>query len=489
MAILTIRQNQTEKEIYFEGKGILNDVLREAGCRYAQPCGGRGVCGKCAVEITGAVSEPNSAEKRVGKRLSCQAVLLGDAQVVLPDCAEIQQIEFGEECLPTMLMPMEGRYGAAVDIGTTTLVLKVYELSTGKCVGTAVAGNPQVIVAADVIGRIDASMKGQKPYLKELITKAMDGMLRRACQEASVKEAEVDVLVVSGNTTMLYLLTGRDTASLSCAPFEADWLFDEQIRVLGRKAYLPPCMNAFVGADITGAVMYAGMCKKEEISLLCDIGTNGEIALWKEGKLYVASTAAGPAFEGAGISCGCGSVNGAIDKVWVESGVIKAHTIGNAQAVGVCGSGLIDALAAMLKNDVIDETGAMEAEAYMLEEGIFIRREDVREIQLAKAAIAAGIDTLLETAGVSVDEIANFYLAGGFGSHMNVSSAIEIGLIPEGLQSKVHVLGNAAVAGAAQLLLERNKLAEVRSIAECAVSVNLGGNEVFNGKYIDKMFF
>ena len=248
-------------------------------------------------------------------------------------------------------------------------------------------------------------------------------------------------------------------------------------------------MNAFVGADITCAVLASGMCDRNETALLCDVGTNGEIALWKDGALFVSSTAAGPAFEGAGISCGVSSVRGAIDRVWTEHDRVCVHTIGDAPAVGVCGSGLIDAVAAFLDTEQIDETGAMEADALPLAEGIMLTRADVRAVQLAKAAIAAGILTLMETAGVSPDEVSAVYIAGGFGSHLNVDSAARIGLIPPALAKRVKVLGNAALTGAARLLLDRREHDRAREIARRARHVALGGNPRFNERYMDQMFF
>ena len=240
----------------------------------------------------------------------------------------------------------------------------------------------------------------------------------------------LDALVLTGNTTMLYLLTGRNPEPLSHAPFVADCLFDMESRVLERNAYLPPCMNAFVGADISCAVLAAGQCDKDAVSLLVDIGTNGEIALWKDGTLYVASTAAGPAFEGAGISCGCASLRGAIDRVWLQDGQLRAHTIGEQRAVGICGSGLIDAVAMLLEKGEIDETGATESERLELRDGIALLPKDIRAVQLAKAAIAAGIETLMQSAGVGPEHIETLYIAGGFGSHLDVRSAAAIGLFP-----------------------------------------------------------
>ena len=212
---------------------------------------------------------------------------------------------------------------------------------------------------------------------------------------------------------MLYLLTGRNPACLSRAPFEADCTFGEEYALPGRRCYLPHCLHAFVGADTTCALLAGGMLEKQETALMCDIGTNGEIALWHRGQLYVASTAAGPAFEGTGISCGCGSIPGAIDRVRVEHGALHIHTIGGRKPVGLCGSGLVDAVAALLEMGIIDETGAMEDAAFLLAEGVQLTRRDVRALQLAKAAMAAGMDSLLHAAGCPAEDVAAVYLAGG----------------------------------------------------------------------------
>ncbi len=486
MPKLTIRQNGTARELIFEGTPILGDLL---GTDAQHPCGGRGVCGKCAVEVSGCVSESNDAEKKAGTRLSCQVVLLGDAEVVLPDKKVMEQIETSGGDALTASAPMEGRLGAAIDIGTTTMALRLYDLKTGAQIGDSAMLNPQTSIAADVMGRIGAALNGSLETLQQQVQSAIRTLIDEACAKAGKPANEVDSLVVTGNTTMLYLLTGRNPESLSHAPFEADCLFGLTEMLLDRTCCLPACMNAFVGADITCALLESGQCERDEVSLLCDIGTNGEIALWKNGELFVTSTAAGPAFEGAGISCGCSSVRGAIDRVWAEDGALHIHTIGEAEAVGICGSGLIDAIAASLSLELIDETGAMDDDEIELAPGVALQPKDVRAVQLAKAAIAAGIETLLETANVSLSEVSTLYIAGGFGNHLDVNSAAAIGLIPEELSSRVKAIGNASLAGASRLLLDQNAMRSAQEIAEKSQHVNLGGNPKFNEHYIDQMLF
>ncbi len=488
MAKLTVWQDGICRELEFTPDALLCDVLLKAGFEVARPCGGNGTCGKCAVTLSGQVSAPNAQEQKAGQRLACQARLLGDATVVLPDSKKISQIETAVNLEGFAPSSAQSGYAAALDIGTTTLAMQLYELQSGVCIGQAGMENPQRAIAADVMGRIGAALEGQGPLMQQQIARAAADLLTAVCRQAGIAESQVGSLVITGNTTMLYLLTGRDPQCLSHAPFEADTLFDTDATFLGKPAYLPPCMNAFVGADITCAVFASGMCRQSDTALLCDIGTNGELALWKDGHLYVTSTAAGPAFEGAGICCGVGSIPGAVDRVWVENDRIRIHTISDAPAVGVCGSGLLDAIAAGLQLEIIDETGAMEEEM-VLSEGVVLQPKDVRAVQLAKAAIAAGIQTLLETAGVSRQDVKRVYIAGGFGSHLDVDNAAAIGLIPKDFVPKVSVMGNAALSGAVAILLNREHRETIRDIAKRSSHVNLGGNPKFNEHYMEQMFF
>lgn len=485
MARLTIRQGTEERYIDFLHETKLTELLEAVGHPVLRPCGGRGSCGKCAVSLFGQVSTPNEAEQKLGVRLACQATVLGDAEVELPESGPIEQVQ-ANTITPVLKTPMAGRFGAAIDLGTTTIVLQVYDLQSGERIGQATALNPQTSVAADVMGRIDAAIKQGTDKLQTQVLQVLEQLLTEACGNLA---HQVDLLVITGNTTMLYLLTGREPECLAHAPFIADTLFDTYAELLGRTAYLPACMNAFVGADITCAVLACGMCDTTGISLLCDIGTNGEIALWKDGTLYVTATAAGPAFEGAGISCGCSSVRGAIDQVWAKDGNLQIHTIGDTAAVGICGSGLIDMIAALRSLNLMNRSGAAVHKEIELADGIKFLQKDIRAVQLAKAAIGAGILTLLDVAQVSCIEIETLYLAGGFGSHLNISSAVEIGLLPQELESRVKVVGNAALTGAAQMMLDQGSLEKAREIVSHIKHVNLGGNPVFNRNYMEQIVF
>ena len=523
---------------------LLSQACADAGFPLDLVCGGQGKCGKCKVDIArmgkkesvlacifkvdsdmevwlkeeqlsrdgSILTEGKSThERRLDPALTrtcytrqqltpdhCGAALSGVSLAVARRYSRLTAQNVGEITFTRYrdtVIAVDGGdqsrqcYGAAVDIGTTTVALSLYDLQTGVCMAQTGMLNPQTAAAADVMGRIGAAMAGESDRLRAQVTEAIRALLLRACAQAAIDETAVESLAVTGNTTMLYLLTGRNPASLSRAPFQADCLFDETVALCGRQAYLPPCMHAFVGADITCAVLDSGLCEKRGVALLCDVGTNGELALWKDGTLLVTSTAAGPAFEGAGISCGCGSVRGAVDRVIVRDGQLSVHTIGEERAVGVCGSGLIDGVAAALSLGAVDETGAMEGDSFELTEDVRLTPGDIRAVQLAKAAVAAGIDTLLDEAGVRAEDAADFLIAGGFGSCLNVENAAAIGLFPGALSLRARPIGNAALSGAARLLLNVNEREHAREIVRRSKHVNLGGNPAFNQHYMDRMMF
>ncbi len=469
---LSLRMQDTVRRISFTGTPLLMHVLQAHGVAFAHPCGGRGTCQKCAVEVQGAVSAPSESERDSGVRLSCQLRLLGDCEVTLS--ATIGDLTQDDS------KPQTGAVLMAADIGTTTLEIKLFDATTKELLRHTTMLNPQVAFAADVIGRVTAAMEGRGDAMRTQLQSALLGVLNDGMT--------VEGAVITGNTVMLSIVTGRSVAAFAKAPFVPEDLFGQTEQVLGLAAYLPPCTGAFTGADLTCAILQSDMTEKADTALLCDIGTNGELALWHHGKLLVTSTAVGPAFEGAGISCGMGGVAGAIDKVWAMQNTLDARVIGGGTPLGICGSGLIDAVAALLQLGWIDRHGTMEDDTVPVAGGVTLTRQDIRQVQLAKAAVAAGIEMLLDTAGVRAAEVQTLYIAGGFGSHLNPRSAAAIGLYPAVLAPKVQVLGNAALDGAVQLLDEKKRpLAE--AIAKAAQPVPLSGNPLFAEKYLRHMEF
>ncbi len=488
MSVLTFKDNGKIINIDFSGQPLLRDLLEREGVALFSPCGGKGTCGKCAVKLSGNASEPNAKEVAFGCRLACQTVLLGDAQCELinkpEDFSYIQA-----DSLNVNPSDIKNSFSVAMDLGTTTVALKLFD-KAGKCLGVESAMNPQRSVSADVMGRIDYALQANAEHLQRQITHCLKGLIASACRKCGISEEEIGEIIITGNTAMLYLLCGYSPKSIACAPFEADELFGKYISE-PMKAYLPSCINAFVGADTVCAVMASGMCEKKDTALLCDIGTNGEIALWKNGRLYVTSTAAGPAFEGAEISCGCGAIEGAVNRVELAREGISAHTIGNKAAVGICGSGLLDAVALFLRLGYIDSDGNTASGLSITANGgtVTLVQEDIRALQLAKSAIRSGIEVLLSRTDTDMGEIKAFYLAGGFGNNLSASSAAEIGLIPKSLEDKVIPIGNAALNGASMLLFNKKLMKKAEAMAEDAVHIQLGGEADFNEAFIKNMGF
>jgi uncharacterized 2Fe-2S/4Fe-4S cluster protein (DUF4445 family) len=307
----------------------------------------------------------------------------------------------------------------------------------------------------------------------------------------------IDTVVLTGNTTMLYLLTARDPTCLSRAPFEADELFGRDAlpeelffpAVPKARLYLARSMSAFVGADITTALLASQICERPEKALMADIGTNGEIALWDGKSLRCCSTAAGPVFEGAEISQGMQGRPGAIDRVTRKDSKVSCHVIGSDKAVGLCGSGVIDAVAVLCDLEIIDESGYMEESPYHLTPEVALTAKDVRMVQLAKSAVCAGILTLLDASAMEMEELQRLAVAGGFGSFLNLHSAARIGLFPPELENRADVLGNAALSGASMILLSRAWLGRSIELANQAETVDLTTSPVFTKYYIDCMEF
>jgi len=478
---------------------ILSEVLEGE-----KPCGGHGKCGKCKIVVHGCISDPGPSEVRLlspeelaaGVRLACLTKATGDCVVERLSGDEKTAI-ITDGSLPAFpLAPLFSTYGVAIDLGTTTLAARLYDPS-GKLLAETARLNPQSKWGADVISRIESAMAGKSDLLADSIRRALDEILLRLAKDAGITPREIDGISITGNTTMLSLLCGESVEPLAHAPFAAKRLFGETLAAgeLTFSSVLPetpvyflPCIAAFVGADMTAALLAAEI-EKNKTALLIDIGTNGEMALWHDGQLTVCSTAAGPAFEGIGISMGMRGAEGAIDKVHLSGGEWKVHVIGDTEPRGICGSGLVDAIACMLESEVIDDSGYLEEEKFVIRPPVSLTPKDVRMVQLAKSAISAGLLTLMENGRVTPEEISVLYIAGGFGNYLNTKSAAAIGLLPADLTNKVRFVGNAALYGAAMLLLNGAFAPTLNRLAENASVLDLSCSAVFSERYIDGIIF
>ncbi len=469
-----------------------------------RPCGGHGKCGKCRVLVRGNLSEPSEAELQVlsqdeiagGIRLACLTQALGDCEVEYFKDAKVSQI-VTDGVLPEFeLSPSFSNYGVAIDIGTTTLAARLYDVK-GNMLAEVSRLNPQSKWGADVISRIEAALDGKEKELAKAIRQELDGILSELGDIAKISSKEFDGVVITGNTVMLSMLTEESVEPFSHAPFDARRLFGETLTAEqldlstlapNTTVYLPPCISAFVGADITCAILATALYKADT-AMLADIGTNGELAIWHNGKLTVCSTAAGPAFEGVGITMGMRGTLGAIDQVRISDGALFTHVIGNATPIGICGSGLIDAVACMLDQEIIDESGYIEQDPFVIKEPVFLAQKDIRMLQLAKSAICAGLLTLIDSQNLKIEDIPTLYIAGGFGNYLNKESAAKIGLLPRELANVSVTVGNAALSGASMLLLNSVVQTECDALAQKACVLELSSNKNFSYRYMAGMVF
>lgn len=484
---------------------LLSEALRLPGQIPSMPCGGHGRCGKCRVIASGRLS-PLSAEERgrlseeeraQGVRLACQCTVLGDAEIRLIHSEAIGQIRVSGVEQEFVYDPMFSVLGAAVDVGTTTLAARLY--GQDGLLASAAAENPQRTYGADVISRIGCAMNGNSQAMALCVREAVSRLLEKLCAQSGRETREIDGLVITGNTAMLHLLTGEDPSPLAAAPFAAKELFGKTVAAVelnlpcapDARVYLPRCMSAFTGGDITTALLSSGICRKPESAMLIDIGTNGEIALWHQGALTCCSTAAGPAFEGANLSQGMQGAPGAIDRVWLQGDALAVRTIGDLPAVGICGSGVADVLACLLETGQMDETGYLSDSAAFvsLTSSVRFTQQDIRQVQLAKSAVRAGIETLMQHCGLVPEDLSCLAVAGGFGTYLSLDSAAAIGLIPRNLVQKSRVLGNAALSGAAMILRSCGLQDACTALAEQARTIELAADPDFMNFYIDHMMF
>lgn len=482
---------------------LLSEVL-SLHTETEMPCGGHGKCGKCRVLASGNISEPSENERALlgeeaincGVRLACLTRATGDCAIITSKSSESRILTDGYTP-DFQVIPTFSKYGVAIDIGTTTLAARLFDVG-GNGLSDASMSNPQSRFGADVISRMESALKGNAEAISEITVKAIDDLIVELCDAAGIESFEIDGIVITGNTVMLHLLTMTDVFPLTRAPFETKRLFNEVISAeeLSLRSvkhdvevYFPACIAAFIGADTTCAMLAASLSGSKENELLCDIGTNGEIVLSTGGKLFACSTAAGPAFEGAGISMGMAGKIGAIDHVTLVNGLLYAHVIGEVKPIGICGSGIIDAISCLLMTEELDESGRLDDGDAVISDGVVLTQEDIRKIQLAKSAIHAGIRTLLHSSDTNISKISSLIIAGGFGSYLDSRSAVNIGLLPYELKDKIRVIGNAALSGASMLLLNRTLREKTAELVREVTVTELSGNPLFADEYMERMMF
>ncbi len=503
-------------EFHYTSDMSLLEAIGKHGVYLAATCGQRGTCGKCKVQLVeGELSISDADQKKFtkqelsqGYRLACKAYPKENCTIRIAGetDAEFEIITDNTVYQTRKSIDKEEGYAVAIDIGTTTIAMSLISLSNKNVQNTFSSINKQRAYGADVVSRIKASNEGKGKELRESIQKDLLAGLQTLLEQAEIEYTGLKRVVIAANTTMVHLLLGYSCEGLGIFPFkpvQTD-IFHSTFREVFNsddsqaEIIILPGISAFVGSDIIAGLYACNLDKKQKINLFIDLGTNGEMAIGNKERILVSSTAAGPAFEGGNILCGVGSVAGAICKVELRGSIPELETIGGKPPVGICGTGVVEITAELLRTRLIDETGLL-ANSYF-EEGyelsrdvqrkpIIFTQKDIREIQLAKAAIRAGIEILMRRYSCRYEDIECLYLAGGFGYQLNLEKAMRIGLIPEELHGRMKAIGNSALAGAVKYLLEEaadNRLNLMKQITD---EIHLSNDEEFNELYLKEMYF
>jgi uncharacterized 2Fe-2S/4Fe-4S cluster protein (DUF4445 family) len=492
------------RKLTLDRGSTLQSALFSEGVEF--PCGGKGRCKGCRVKVLEgfiAASEDDArllsrADIEGGWRLACRARAEGNLKLEL---AQWETSILADESA-LLFCPRPG-LGIAVDLGTTTLVAQLLDLETGHVLGVQTALNSQAEFGADIMSRIEHALSGKGQALLErcirkqiwdLIGTLLDGVGDRACDLKDV--------VIVGNTAMHNLFCGITVAPLSSYPFEpaedglrvfqAEQLGWEWESARGMRSFevrFLPCLGGFVGSDILAGVLATRLLESEALVGLIDMGTNGEIVIGNRRGMLCASTAAGPAFEGARISMGMRAATGAISEVLLRDGNFHCRVLGEVEPRGICGSGLVDAIAAGLDNGAIEPSGRLASGPSMQLAGkVTLSQKDIRELQLAKAAIAAGVDLLLQKIGAAPKELSKVYLAGAFGNYINRASARRIGLLNFEID-QLEPAGNTALKGAKLALSSFEDGCDYATLRKEIRHVSLKADEHFQEAFVEQMRF
>lgn len=491
MQFVQIRLRPLDKQITASKGSPLIDVLHEFGVEF--PCGGKGTCGKCKVKLLkGEIltdQEHKIKLKELGLdpewRLACMSRAEMDLEL---EVGQYEAMIQGDDSI-FAFEPRQG-IGVAVDLGTTTLVAQLVELSTAKVLAVETALNPQRRWGSDLISRLESALAGNAPLLTQMIRKEIGGMLLKLVGERNLA---IERIVIVGNTVMQHFFAAYDIEPLSFYPFESpllgirtfkaselDWTLD-----CDRISFFPS-IGSFVGSDILAGIHATGMWNRSEYSILVDLGTNGEIVVGNRDKLFCASTAAGPAFEGAKISMGMLATTGAISSVNEDGEGISCSVIGNVPATGICGSGLMDAVAVLLEKGLLGTFGEILSgdDSIALTDSVYLTAADIQEFLLAKAAIDAGILILLRKLEIGLSDVSRIYIAGAFGNYINLDSMARLTMmnVP---RERFRKLGNSALIGAKMFLFSDEDVCD--SILSLTGHVNLESEAGFQDIYIERL--
>ena len=510
-----VHKGDETKTILVKGtESLLHALIRE-NYYVSAVCGGKGRCGKCRIRVLSGetlISDEDEAvftreELEAGWRLSCRVYPYENLEISFDQNDESQfEILSSYQDEKKGNAAEESAYDIAVDIGTTTIAMELLGADSKQVIHTATTINGQRVYGADVISRIQASTEGKKAELQESIRRDLQKGIYRLVKETGIARDKIRNIVIGGNTTMGHLLMGYDCDTLGVYPFtpvNIDFIEGTDQEIIGEgtgktKVTLLPGISTYVGGDIVSGLYACGFEKASEVCLLVDLGTNGEMALGNKDKILVTSTAAGPAFEGGNITWGTGSIPGAICSVKLNGTDVQVKTIRDQMPEGICGTGVVEIAAELVREEIVSDSGMLDEEYF--EQGfplaknsegkeIVFTQKDVREIQLAKAAVRAGVETLLLRYGIEKEEVSKVYLAGGFGYKLDTSKAIAIGMLPEEFKDRIEAVGNSSLAGAVKYLSDSDREKEIQRLVEISEEIGLSSDKDFNEFYMDAMFF
>jgi uncharacterized 2Fe-2S/4Fe-4S cluster protein (DUF4445 family) len=488
-----IRLSPLDKQISVARGTSLIDVLHEFGVEF--PCGGKGTCGKCKVRLLqGEIlvsQEHRSLLTKLGHAQDCRLACKSTAESDL--VLEVEQYEVLIQADESAFdFKARSAYGIAVDLGTTSLIAQLLDLSNAKVLAVETALNPQRRWGSDLISRVESALAGNGPQMTALIRQEIGNILQKLMGKRRIP---IERIVLVGNTVMHHLFCELDLRPLAFYPFESPDLGVKHFRAKDlnwkincNEVVFYPSIGSFVGSDILAGIYATGMWRKKDLSVLVDLGTNGEIVLGNNAGFLCASTAAGPAFEGARISKGMLATTGAISSVSARDEGFHCSVIGNVSARGICGSGLIDAVAVLLDKNLLGEFGEFLSgdSAINLTRKVELTARDVQEFQLAKAAIAAGLSILMRKMEVGPGEIEHIYLAGAFGSYINLEKMLRTGMM-DFPRDRFHKLGNSALIGAKMFLFSGMDVPE--AILAKTDHVNLESEGDFQDVFVNKLSF
>ena len=504
---ITVIEGSKRQTIPFDAGDTILAALQRGGISSVHaPCGGRGICKKCSVYVR------NGTFSGI-----CLACTTRAEDGMLVELSPTVRLSFAEDSAASVYPPTPGQTGYAVacDLGTTAIVCRLLRLDTGEQLAAVSGSNVQSVFGANVLARLQAASEGRADVMTEVVIMQVNKYIASMCAKAGVAVSDVKMIAVAGNTIMEYLFAGLNPADDGIAPFRPKTRFGELLdaRSLGLcfdgKAYLCPVISGFIGGDVTAGMLSTGMADAEKPVLMADLGTNSEIILGCGGRFVACTADAGAAFKASLLDRGMTASAGAIAGVEYADGRLSLRVLGDTKPIGICGSGMIDALGIMYRLDALDEMGHIASpedvapevapllgevdggRVFFLTENkkVFITQADISKFQLAKAAISAGIRILAEESGLRLTEISDVLLAGGFGAFARPSNAAAIGLIPGELLSRARLMGNTAAAGAASAAVSGEARARLSAIRDSVRCVELPTHPSFGDAYVEGMLF